>query len=273
MQTICNSCRRTYDSYYTTCPNCGVVLESIAEPQYPPPIPPPICLKCGKPVMEPTFTAHFVEHCPRNPTGWYKCQWPMGIGIVCGKSFQYKSSLKQHILAHTGEKPYMCPIAGCGASFNRQDILKQHIRDLHPLKGPDPTETASKQGQAMLDAWRQRQSTLPPAQHPAALPGQPPPIKQLQPDMVCYGVDQISFRCGMVLPPGFYSLTKEQTYLCPRCKENHFGPAFILADQAMYLDSEWQCQCSNCGQRFQVNPGHYSKPLIYTCPCGVTNSI
>ncbi|XP_035713671.1 zinc finger protein 596-like [Folsomia candida] len=58
---------------------------------------------------------HRIEH-SENPI-----QFPC---ILCGKWFNLRSKLHQHIPTHTTEKPYNCPI--CGRSFPHKASMKRH---------------------------------------------------------------------------------------------------------------------------------------------------
>jgi hypothetical protein len=43
----------------------------------------------------------------------------------CGRHFSRNEHFKRHLLIHTGEKPYLCPL--CNKTFNRTDNLAEHI--------------------------------------------------------------------------------------------------------------------------------------------------
>lgn len=47
----------------------------------------------------------------------------------CDKKFAQNSTLKSHILTHTGEKPYKC--TQCPAQFSQSNILRTHIKLVH----------------------------------------------------------------------------------------------------------------------------------------------
>lgn len=51
----------------------------------------------------------------------YKCH-------ECTKTFSRPSSLRIHILSHTGEKPHVCPQPGCGRRFSVQSNMRRHLK-------------------------------------------------------------------------------------------------------------------------------------------------
>ncbi|OBZ82278.1 Zinc finger protein C25B8.19c [Choanephora cucurbitarum] len=46
----------------------------------------------------------------------------------CQKTFSRPSSLRIHILSHTGEKPHVCPHLGCGKRFSVQSNMRRHLK-------------------------------------------------------------------------------------------------------------------------------------------------
>ena len=58
---------------------------------------------------------------------WYLSKTELGkiyYCKFCGRKFNYLSSMKQHALTHTGEKPYKCQL--CGKTFRRKHHLEAH---------------------------------------------------------------------------------------------------------------------------------------------------
>uniref|UniRef100_A0A4W5MVB4 C2H2-type domain-containing protein n=1 Tax=Hucho hucho TaxID=62062 RepID=A0A4W5MVB4_9TELE len=74
------------------------------------------CGKCFKKKGRYTLKNHMVTHTGKKP---YHCS-------VCGKGFFSKHLLKVHIHIHTGEKPFECD--QCGKRFGQKSHLKYHER-------------------------------------------------------------------------------------------------------------------------------------------------
>ncbi|XP_051553757.1 gastrula zinc finger protein XlCGF7.1-like isoform X2 [Myxocyprinus asiaticus] len=75
------------------------------------------CTQCGKSFKKRrSLRNHMITHTGERP---FKC-------TQCGKSFAHKSSLQFHIKAHTGEKPFTCH--QCGKSFTCNENLKKHVK-------------------------------------------------------------------------------------------------------------------------------------------------
>ncbi|KAI9283086.1 hypothetical protein BC943DRAFT_281244 [Umbelopsis sp. AD052] len=52
----------------------------------------------------------------------HNCTWP-----DCGKVYDIKTKLTEHMRSHTGERPYTCPVEGCDKSYMKNAQLQVHI--------------------------------------------------------------------------------------------------------------------------------------------------
>ncbi|PLW17432.1 hypothetical protein PCASD_16377 [Puccinia coronata f. sp. avenae] len=55
------------------------------------------------------------------PVKKHRCQ-------TCGRAFQRQTTLTQHQITHTGERPYSCPVAGCDKAFTTASNAKRHAK-------------------------------------------------------------------------------------------------------------------------------------------------
>lgn len=80
----------------------------------------------------------------------YKCN-------ECFKTFSRPSSLRIHILSHTGEKPHICPQPDCGRRFSVQSNMRRHLK-VHYCSSPPQQRQRQQQQQQQAFSSRLQQS-------------------------------------------------------------------------------------------------------------------
>ena len=77
---------------------------------------PVICKVCGKSYTDRSYLKqHMMSHSGEKP---FSC-------TECGESFKNKKLLRDHKLLHTNEKPYQCTV--CGRCFRLNCVLREHM--------------------------------------------------------------------------------------------------------------------------------------------------
>ncbi|KAI5117628.1 hypothetical protein M0805_001271 [Coniferiporia weirii] len=99
--------------------------------------------KCGQPFSHlQTLIDHIHnEHIGMNKPA-YACEW-----ATCSRRGIQQASrfaLISHIRAHTGEKPFTCPLPECDKSFTRSDAMAKHMRLQHNIPPPLPGRGGSR---------------------------------------------------------------------------------------------------------------------------------
>ncbi|KAL5514079.1 hypothetical protein ACEPAG_2840 [Sanghuangporus baumii] len=100
-------------------------------------------LDCRRPFSELQALINHIhdDHIGMNKSN-YTCEWSTcpRRGIQQASRF----ALISHIRAHTGEKPFTCPLPECDKSFTRSDAMAKHMRLQHNMSPPAPGRGGSR---------------------------------------------------------------------------------------------------------------------------------
>ncbi|KAL5254542.1 hypothetical protein ACHWQZ_G014103 [Mnemiopsis leidyi] len=108
------------------------------------------CPRCARVfAYEYVLQTHMRQVCPDRSNYKHPC-------TVCKKRFQNQSSLKRHMIVHTGERKYECEV--CHKRFGRSHHLKRHVK-IHEMEAANYTQHHGGVGGVVPDG--QQPGTIP----------------------------------------------------------------------------------------------------------------
>lgn len=180
------------------------------------------CDKCDK-----TFTTmrnlrdHVnVVHNREESKWYYSCPH-------CTKRFYKKSNLDNHVLKHTGDKPFACVHQGCDVRFKRAKSLKAHLASKHSGKQQSYLCSFCGKPFASLSGYKQHLS-----KHTG--------VTYLKRNVVCTDCGK-AFRSRADLRTHSVMHTKEKAYTCHTCSASFTQKASLKDHQHVHMNT-WQCE-------------------------------
>nr|CAD7262449.1 unnamed protein product [Timema shepardi] len=151
----------------------------------------------------------------------------------CG-IFVFNSRLSQHMLVHTGQKPYSCPI--CGRGFTQSNSLKEH-RVVHNRERHYTCEVC---GQQFLRRGNLRDHKK---------------VHFKERVFYCH-ICERRFTDRRALRKHNFTHTGEKPFSCDTC-ERKFASQSHLRRHSLTHNNQWRFQCDYCSYTF-IQKGTYS---------------
>lgn len=134
-----NHVKAIHEGVTYTCDVCGKVCRysgdlTVHKKVHDPDYQPPKCEICDKTFNFASAKLYHMNRVHGNIKNTYVCE-------VCGLSVTSSTSLRDHMMRHTGEKPISCDF--CGKSFIRQQSLMVHLR-VHTREKPHLCKVCGK---------------------------------------------------------------------------------------------------------------------------------
>lgn len=77
---------------------------------------------------------------------------------LCDRVYESRTSVKHHLLSHTGEKPFPCSL--CRSSFTQLPNLRIHLKNIHQMKKKEVQKHVSIKEEPETTPVKKKQSTV-----------------------------------------------------------------------------------------------------------------